>query len=94
MKAAILTTVQYLKNLFAAIWGQKPAPSEWNKVLIGKFMKKGSIVIPDNYRGIILIHYHYVSVPDKIFYTIIFKEFKMVQRTSCVKCKRERQNYK
>ena len=71
LKADIVTTVQCLEKLFAAIWDQETVPTEWNKGLIVKILKKGSRVVCDNYRGITLL-----SVPSKVFSRILVQRIQ------------------
>lgn len=68
MEAGLLTRMQCLEKHFASIWDQETVPSECNKGMVVKILKKESRVICDKYRGIILL-----TVPSKVFPRILIQ---------------------
>ncbi len=48
------TTVNWLADLFNAIWETQTAPKTWKQCLIGRLQKKGDLRDCGNWRGITL----------------------------------------
>jgi len=71
-KYTTVIVIPYLKKLFNAIFDTGRFPRSWSKSLIVPLHKKGSVDVPDNYRGISLI-----SVLSKLF------TFVLHQRLQC-----------